>query len=241
MCARNAAGQRVLRPPRHDERVQAVRLVELVILQRVDDVEADQPQHDRQREHDHLQNFQRGNVRAFHRQPRADRRQRQREAEKNVRVIREPFGQRIKTNHHQRDRREVKAERIEKITGGDQARRRTRAQSAIALASEICPAGRWRLAVRGFSASNLRSTMRLNAIAQVRAQTIAARISPKVRQPGQPRLSRAATIIAASANGRAKTVCENRTNEAHFLIEENIEQSNIERRTSKFQPASPEG
>ena len=59
--------------------------------------------------------------------------------------------------------------------------------------------------------------MRLNAMAQVRAQTIAARISPKILQPGQPRLSRAATIIAASANGSAKTVCEKRTNEPHFF------------------------
>ena len=86
----------------------------------------------------------------------------------------------------------------------------------------MSPLGKWRLAVRGFSASNLRSTIRLNAIAQVRAQTIAARISPKVFQPGQPRLFRAATSIAASANGNAKTVCENLTNEAHFLMEENI-------------------
>ena len=70
-------------------------------------------------------------------------------------------------------------------------------QSAHALAREICPAGRWRFAVRGFAASNPRSTIRLNAIAQVRAQNIASRISPKVRQPGQPRLSRAATTIAA--------------------------------------------
>ena len=58
--------------------------------------------------------------------------------------------------------------------------------------------------------------MRLNAIAHVRAQIIAARISPKIFQPGQPRFSRAATSIAASANGSAKTVCEKRTNEAHF-------------------------
>ena len=64
--------------------------------------------------------------------------------------------------------------------------------------------------------------MRLNAMAQVRAQTIAARTSPNIRQPGQPRLSRAATAIAASANGRAKTVCGKRTKEAHFLIRENI-------------------
>src|ERR1017187_546397 len=112
-------------------------------------------------------------------------------------------------------------------------------QSAIALASEIWPAGKWRLAVRGFSASNLRSTMRLKAIAQVRAQTMAARISPNVFQPGQPRLSRAATAMAASAKGRAKAVCEKRTKEAHFLMKKNIEHrtSNAE----NTQPASPDG
>jgi hypothetical protein len=64
--------------------------------------------------------------------------------------------------------------------------------------------------------------MRLNAIAHVRAQIIATRISPNVLPPGQPRFSRAATSIAASANGSAKTVCEKRTKEAHFLIKENI-------------------
>ena len=64
--------------------------------------------------------------------------------------------------------------------------------------------------------------MRLKAMAQVRAQTIAARISPNVRQPGQPRLSRAATAIAARANGRAKTVWENFTKEAHFWRVANI-------------------
>ena len=58
--------------------------------------------------------------------------------------------------------------------------------------------------------------MRLNAIAHVRAQTIAARINPQILQPGQPRLSRAATTMAASANGSAKIVCENRTNDPHF-------------------------
>ena len=126
MCARNAACQRVFRSPRHDERAQAVRFVELVILQRVNDVEADEPQHDGERERGHLQNFQSGNVRALHRQPRADGRERERDAEKNVRVIREPFRQRIKTNHHQRHRRKIKTKRIQKIAGGDQARRRTR-------------------------------------------------------------------------------------------------------------------
>src|SRR5882724_10300965 len=96
-------------------------------------------------------------------------------------------------------------------------------QSNHALAGEIFPAGKCRVAVRGLSASNLRSTMRLKAIAHVRAQTIAAMINPNARQPGQPRFPRAATTIAASANGSAKTVCEKRTNEAHLLIKENIQ------------------
>ena len=120
--------QRVLRPPRHHERMQPVRFVELVILQRVNDVEADEPQHDGQRERGHLQNFQQRNIRAFHRQPRADGRERQRDAEKNVRVIREPLRERIKTNHHERHRRKVKAQRIQKITGGNQPRRRQNAE-----------------------------------------------------------------------------------------------------------------
>src|SRR5712692_1270184 len=64
--------------------------------------------------------------------------------------------------------------------------------------------------------------MRLNDMAHVRAQTIAARIKPNVRQPGQPRWSRAATAIAATANGRAKRVCENLTNSAHLRSVPNI-------------------
>src|SRR6188508_1519144 len=62
-------------------------------------------------------------------------------------------------------------------------------------------------------------------MAQVRAQTIATRIRPNVRQPGQPRFSRAATTMAARAKGRAKIVCEKRTKESHLLIEENIQPS----------------
>ena len=57
---------------------------------------------------------------------------------------------------------------------------------------------------------------------RVRAQTIAARIRPNVCQPGQPWLSRAATAIAASANGSANTVWLNRTNSPHLRIVENI-------------------
>src|SRR4051794_20995910 len=89
-------------------------------------------------------------------------------------------------------------------------------QRATALASEILPAGRWRMAGRGVGAANFRSTIRLKAIAQVLAQTIASRIRRKAFQPGQPPLSLAATTMAARAKGRAKIVWENFTNSAHF-------------------------
>ena len=61
-----------------------------------------------------------------------------------------------------------------------------KAQSDHALNRLISPAGRWRSAVRGFFASNLRSTMRLNAIAHVRAQTMHTTISAKSFTPGKP-------------------------------------------------------
>ncbi len=65
--------------------------------------------------------------------------------------------------------------------------------------------------------------MRLKAMAQVRAQTIAAKIRRKILEPGQPRVARAATIIEASAKGSAKIVCDNFTKLENFLIWENIE------------------
>jgi hypothetical protein len=78
--------------------------------------------------------------------------------------------------------------------------------------TEICPMGKCLPAVRGFSASNLRSTIRLKLIAAVRAQTIAAKISKKVRHPGQP-----ATNIDAKAKGNANSVWEKRTNPKYFF------------------------
>src|SRR5689334_1259501 len=93
-----------------------------------------------------------------------------------------------------------------------------RIQRIIAPGRLILPVGKCLPAVLGLSASNLRSAIRLNAIAHVRAQTMQARMSPNFLQPGQPRLSLAATTIAARANGSAKIVCENFTNSAHFLI-----------------------
>src|SRR5436190_853212 len=90
-----------------------------------------------------------------------------------------------------------------------------RRQSDQALAREIRPAGRWRVAVRGFSLSKWRSTMRLKDMAQVRAVTTAPMMRRKVCQPGQPRFWRAATDIEARAKGSAKTVWDSLTNWPH--------------------------
>ena len=57
--------------------------------------------------------------------------------------------------------------------------------------------GKWRIDVRGLALSNSRSTMRLKAMAHVRAHTIANRIREKTRTPGQPRCSRAALLRRA--------------------------------------------
>jgi hypothetical protein len=54
-------------------------------------------------------------------------------------------------------------------------------------------------------------------MAQVLAQTIAARTKPNVRNPGHPRFCRAAIAIAANANGSANTVWLNLTKEPHLL------------------------
>ncbi len=145
MCARNAALQRVLRSPRHDQRVQAVRPIEFVILQRVDDVEADEPEHNRRGEREHLKDFQRRNVCAFDRQPRANRRQRQRDSEKDMRVIREALGQRIKTNHDQRDGREIETKWVKKKTGRDKPGGRKNAECYRAHKADLA---RGQMAVR---------------------------------------------------------------------------------------------
>ena len=59
-------------------------------------------------------------------------------------------------------------------------------------------------------------------MAQVRPLTMAASTSTKTRHPGQPRWSRAASIMEASAKGRANTVWLNFTNEAHLESREII-------------------
>ena len=77
-------------------------------------------------------------------------------------------------------------------------------------AGEMSPVTLGRLAVRGLSASNLRSTSRLTVIANVRAATMQVRISANRSHPGHIRpIARDAMKAAINANGNAKIECAN--------------------------------
>ena len=76
--------------------------------------------------------------------------------------------------------------------------------------SDIRPAGRCRPAVRGFWASILRSTIRLNAIAAARAKimhrTIASRCCQRNGTGAKPGVPIHEIAAESRANGSAKTV-----------------------------------
>ena len=77
------------------------------------------------------------------------------------------------------------------------------AQNAAAAGTDTAPEGISRRAVRGFTASTSRSTIRLNAIAEERAPTIATRIQRIVPAFGKPP---AASTAERRAKGSAKIV-----------------------------------
>src|SRR5262245_11012405 len=81
----------------------------------------------------------------------------------------------------------------------------------VASRAVMVPRGSSRPEVRGFSASNLASTRRLNPIAALRAETIVTRIQPTL--PHSTGARRDARSAPASAKGRAKTVWLKRTND----------------------------
>src|SRR5215831_9398606 len=89
----------------HGNRAEAVRAIELEILARVEDVETADPRADRDRENPRLPS-----PAPAHRQPSANRRDRHREAEKQLRVRRIPFGERIPEDDCERERREQQAQ-----------------------------------------------------------------------------------------------------------------------------------
>src|SRR5437667_10869696 len=103
--------QRVVRTPANDQRMQAMFSVELIVLERVDDIEADEPKddghgQDQGKECALLENqpsiFDGKELEAaFERQPRAEGRERQGEAEEEEGKISHALGVSGKTDKHQ--------------------------------------------------------------------------------------------------------------------------------------------
>ena len=116
-----------------------------------------------------------------HRQPRAHRRHRQRQPEEKLRVVGEPFRQRIETDDQQRHRRQREAQRVDKPRRRHE-RRRAPVSNAMAAGRET---SRCRPAVRGFRLSISQSAKRLKVIAAVRAQHHAQEDQPE-RPPARP-------------------------------------------------------
>ena len=109
----------------------------------------------------------------------------------------------------------------------------TPAHAAVKAATApglTCPAGRARPAVRGLAASIRRSTSRLNAIAALRAPTMATTIQKTVRHEGHPP---AASSIPRKANGRANSVC------SILIISSTVESVRIGRMAGIVQTKAP--
>ena len=130
--------------------MQAVCAVEFIVLQRVNDVEANEPEdngpgQNQGKEGAFLQQepsvFDGEKIKAaLDRQPGADGGQRQGEAEINVSEIREAFGQRIKANQEKRHGRKIETSPVDEVTGDNQPQAAQQAKRA-GSAQRDSPAG----------------------------------------------------------------------------------------------------
>jgi hypothetical protein len=174
--------------------------VKFVVLAGVEDVEAGDPADDSRGEQ------QDGEAEGLgHGNPCADGGEAERRAEHVVGEVGEALGEAVT----QEDGEGGAARYRQVLLSMAAARKKTRApatreESMKPLLS--CPVTRARAAVRGLRASKRRSTRRLKDIAAVRAAMQAATIQKTTQKAGSPL---AATSMAISANGRAKTECEN--------------------------------
>src|SRR5437762_619588 len=100
--------------------MQTVAPIEFIILERINDVEPDQPTNDRASENDCEQDFERADRGSSHRQPGANRRQGKCKAQKKMGEISEPLGEGIKADDKKRDGREIKTKPVNEKTRGDQ-------------------------------------------------------------------------------------------------------------------------
>ncbi len=130
-------------PELHHQRTQSLCAIELMILRRVDDVEARDPEQHREREHQRRQR----EVPA-HGQPRADWGHREREPEEEMAERREALGERVEEDDQQRDGRQAKAERIDPPRHADErCRARDQQRDRSATRDQGMPRRRARIAL----------------------------------------------------------------------------------------------
>ena len=203
-------------PNRTGNGAQAVRAIEVEILAGVQHVEAADPGADRRRQQPRLPSAP-----AADREPAADRRDRHRQPEEQLRPRRVALRERVPEHDRQRDRRQARS------TADSGARRRTTnaadATATNTTASRVlmAPRGSSRFAVRGFSASIA------GVDEPVEPHRRAARRHHRDENPEQdlpppwpasasvgPCARCAASSAPASANGSANTEWLKRTNDA---------------------------
>ena len=196
--------QRPARAQLNREREEAVRAIE-GLSEAVDDVEAGDPEEDREAEDD-------GGPREHpsHRDPRADRRDRETQPENEVRERRHALRVRVAEDDEERDGRKREAERIEPGGREGENGRREARRRPTPSGTDTRPAGM--SAFRpAFTASIAWSRSVEGHRGRARASTIATKgIQRSVRAGGAPPAARTA---ARSANGRAKIVCAKVTRE----------------------------
>ena len=161
--------QRLRDAEAHRDRIQPVRAIELDVLAGIENVEAADPQTDRQAEQPGLRRADR----TAGREPAADRRHGHRQAKECLRVRGVALRERIPEHDRERDRRQQPARRDSAGTPRTRTRSTTRSRRASHRERLSAPRGISRIAVRGLSASMRASTSRLKPIAALRADTIA--------------------------------------------------------------------
>ena len=157
------------------------------VVERVEEVEAGDPEQHRAAEHPRLPRSLAGDG-----EPGADRSEPEARAEPEVAEPRESLEVRVDEEHRDRDRPEPAYDRVELEDRHQEDRERTQRSGRPPATRVSAPLGSSRDAVRGFRASSSASRSRFSAIASVRAPVIATVIQIMSAQPGQPSTARSA-------------------------------------------------
>ena len=187
-------------------RMQTFATIVVEVVERVEEVEAGDPEQDGGTEHPRLPRSTTGDG-----EPGADRREPEAGAEPEVAEPRVPLEVRVDDEHRHRNRPQPADDRVELKDGDEEDRECGRAQTrAPAWASASRSAARDSRCAGSARRARRRSS-RFSAIASVRAPTMATVTQTRSLQPGH---APAARKTPAYANGSANTVCSMRTSDA---------------------------